>query len=138
LGLVGRPAILSDPIYRDRKTRIELFDLLTEIIAGLLATRSAHEFLESAQAAGLPCALTQTAAEFVHADQPRARGSFVRSSRSGTGIFDMPGAPFASSPPLISYRTSAPTLGEANEDVYVRELGHKIADLERWRSNGLV
>ena len=35
--LLGRPDVLSDPIYRDRVMRVQLFDLLTGIIADLLA-----------------------------------------------------------------------------------------------------
>ena len=136
--LMGRPAALSDPIYRDRMMRIQLFDLLTDIIAGLMSTRGARELVEAGQAAGLPCALSQTAAQFVHDEQPEARGFFIRSRRKGTGTFDIPGPPYVSSPPVIAYRKSAPLLGEANEAVYVGELGHSMRDLERWRADGLI
>ena len=114
LDLTGRPEILLDPIYHDRKMRIELFDLLTEIIADLLSTWSARELVEAGQAAGLPCALMQTGAQFVRADQARERGFFIQTCRDGTGSFDIPGPPFVSAPTLISYRKSAPALGEAN------------------------
>jgi crotonobetainyl-CoA:carnitine CoA-transferase CaiB-like acyl-CoA transferase len=136
--LLGRPDVLTDPIYRDRQMRIQLFDLLTDVIAELLSTRSAPELVEAGQAAGLPCALTQTGAQFTQQTQPRVRGFFVQSSRDGTGTFRIPGPPFASAPPLIAYRRSAPRLGEANEDVYVDELGYPWHDLERWRADGLV
>jgi hypothetical protein len=39
---------------------------------------------------------------------------------------------------VIAYRKSAPLLGEANEAVYVGELGHSMRDLERWRADGLI
>jgi crotonobetainyl-CoA:carnitine CoA-transferase CaiB-like acyl-CoA transferase len=136
--LVGRPDVLADPIYRDRHMRIQLFDLLTEIIADVLSTRSAPEFVDAGQAAGLPCALSQSGAQFVRDRQPRARDFFVQSSREGTGTFEIPGAPFVSTPPLIAYHRSAPLLGAANEELYVRELGHSTQELERWRSDGLV
>ncbi len=136
--LLGRPEILSDPLYRDRNMRVQLFDLLTEIIAELMSTLSARELVEAGQAAGLPCALSQSPAQFVQEEQAQTRGYFVRSSREGTGSFDMPGPPFLAAPPLITYHRSAPLLGEANEDVYVRELGHSVGDLERWRSDGLI
>ncbi len=136
--LLGRPEVLSDPLYRDRNMRVQLFDLLTEVIADLMSTLSARELVEAGQAAGLPCALSQSAAQFVQEEQAQARGYFVRSSRDGTGSFDIPGAPFLAAPSLIAYHRSAPLLGEANEDLYVRELGHSKRDLERWRSDGLV
>jgi crotonobetainyl-CoA:carnitine CoA-transferase CaiB-like acyl-CoA transferase len=136
--LLGRPDALSDPIYRDREMRIQLFDLLREVIAGELSHRSAKQLVKAGQSAGLPCALMQTGAQFVQDEQARSRGFFIGSCREGTGSFDIPGPPFLSAPPLISYRKSAPTLGEANEELYVRELGHSVSDLERWRSDGLI
>jgi hypothetical protein len=50
----------------------------------------------------------------------------------------MPGRPFVSEPPLIAYRRPAPGLGEANETVYLHELGYSADELGRWRSDGLV
>ena len=117
---------------------MQLFDLLTDIIAEVLATRSAHEFVVAGQAAGLPCALTQTPAQFVQDPQPAARDFFIESSRPGTGSLRIPGPPFISDPSLITYRRPAPRLGEANEQVYVHELGHSVGELERWRADGLV
>jgi crotonobetainyl-CoA:carnitine CoA-transferase CaiB-like acyl-CoA transferase len=136
--LMGRPGVLTDPIYRDRMMRVQLFDVLTEIIADLMSTRSAQQLVDAGQAAGLPCALTQTGSQFVRDRQARARGFFVETQREGTGVFDIPGAPFTSSPALIKYHNSAPHLGEANEALFVDELGHSTRDLERWRSDGLV
>jgi crotonobetainyl-CoA:carnitine CoA-transferase CaiB-like acyl-CoA transferase len=136
--LMGRPDALTDPLYRDRAIRIQLFDLLTDVIADLMSTRSAKELVEAGQASGLPCALTYSAAEFVRDPQPTSRGYFVESSHVGTGSFPIPGPPFLSEPPLIAYHKSAPRLGEANEDVYRRELAHSTHDLERWRSDGLI
>jgi len=136
--LVGQPEVLTDPIYRDRHMRIQLFDLLTEIIAELLATRSAVEFIELGQSAGLPCALKQKPAEFVRGDQARERGFFVQSDPAGPHSFEMPGAPFLSAPSLVTHRKAAPRLGEANQQVYVGELGHSSGDIERWRSDALI
>jgi len=136
--LLGRPDVLSDPIYRDRVTRVRLFDMLTDLIAELFSTRSAREFLVAGQAAGLPCALTQTPAQFLRDPQPAARGFFVPSTREGTGSVRIPGPPFISVPPMIAYGRSAPRLGEANEQVYVRELGHSAEELQQWRADGLV
>jgi crotonobetainyl-CoA:carnitine CoA-transferase CaiB-like acyl-CoA transferase len=136
--LLGRPEVLSDPIYRDRVMRVQLFDLLTGIIADQLSDRSAREFVVAGQAAGLPCALTHRPDQFVDDPQTAARGFFISSSRVGTESASLPGAPFVADPPLIGYRRSAPRLGEANEDVYVAALGHSERALEEWRSDGLV
>jgi crotonobetainyl-CoA:carnitine CoA-transferase CaiB-like acyl-CoA transferase len=136
--LMGRPDVLTDPIYDDRMMRIQLFDLLTDVIAELMSTRSAHELVQAGQAAGLPCALTQTGAQFVSDQQPADRQYFIASRRDGTGEFTIPGAPFKSSPTLIAYQRSAPLLGESNEELYGGELGHSTRELEEWRSDGLI
>ena len=136
--LLGSPDVLSDPIYRDRVMRVQLFDVLTTVIADQLRTWNVHEFVAAAQAAGLPCAVTQTPAQFTQHPQPAARGFFVQSSRFGTGSVSIPGRPFISEPPLVAYRRPAPSLGEANEEVYLRDLGCTTSELERWRSDGLV
>jgi crotonobetainyl-CoA:carnitine CoA-transferase CaiB-like acyl-CoA transferase len=136
--LLGRPDVLSDPIYRDRVMRVQLFDVLNTVIADHLSTWNAAEFVAAAQAAGLPCAVTQTPAQFTHHPQPAARGFFIQSSRSGTGSVSIPGRPFISEPPLIAYRRPAPSLGEANEEVYLDDLGCTASELEGWRSDGLV
>ncbi len=136
--LLGRPDVLSDPLYRDRLMRIQLFDLLAGVIAEQLSSWHAREFVSAAQAAGLPCALTQSPAQFTRDPQPAARGFFVSSRRDGTGSVPIPGRPFLSEPPLIAYRSSAPGLGEANEEVYLYDLGCSADELRRWRSDGLV
>ncbi|MCU1463731.1 MAG: CoA-transferase [Acidimicrobiales bacterium] len=136
--LVGRPAMLVDPIYRDRKMRIEMFDVLGDVVTDLLATRSAREFVRAGQSAGLPCAVMHTICEVIQDEQLRARQFFVETSRQGTGSFDIAGAPFQSAPTLISYRRAAPQLGESNEEIYVDELSHSPDELAKWRHDGLV
>jgi formyl-CoA transferase len=136
--LVGRPPVLADPIYRDRTMRVKLFDLLNEIVAGLLSTWRAADFVEAGQAAGLPCALAQTPGEFVLRQRSSVRRSLTTSCREVTGTFELPGAPYVASPPLIGFRRSAPRLGEHNEAVYVGELGRSPDELQRWRADGLI
>jgi crotonobetainyl-CoA:carnitine CoA-transferase CaiB-like acyl-CoA transferase len=138
LDVVGRPAPLTDPVYRDRAVRVMAFDMLSETVTGLLKDRCANDFVAAAQASGLPSSLVQGPALFALDPQARERGFFVVSDREGTGRFEMPGAPFRSLPALIEHRCPAPTLGQANEAVYVAELNHSPEELRRWRGNGLV
>jgi crotonobetainyl-CoA:carnitine CoA-transferase CaiB-like acyl-CoA transferase len=138
LEVMDQPEALMDPLYQDRAMRIQLYDLLTDIVAGLLSTRSAKELVEKGQQLGLPCALMYTPSEFLEDIQPRERQFFVESHRQGTGDFPMPGRPFRSQPDLLSYRRSAPSLGEDNEPIYMDELGHAQEELQSWRSHGLI
>ena len=138
LQVLDEPEMLMDPMYQDRGMRVQLFDLLTTLVAELLSTRSAKELVERGQAAGLPCALMYTPSEFLDDPQARERGFFIESTREGTGSFEIPGRPFRATPDLLSYRRSAPSLGEHNEEIYIEELGHSRRDLASWRTSGLI
>jgi crotonobetainyl-CoA:carnitine CoA-transferase CaiB-like acyl-CoA transferase len=138
LDMVGRPAPLTDPVYRDRTVRIMLFDVLHEVLEEMLKDRCANELVAAAQSSGLPASLVQGPAQFALDQQARQREFFVFTDRAGTGRFEMPGAPFRSVPALIEHRCPAPTLGQANDAVYVAELGHSPEELREWRGNGLV
>ena len=136
--LMGRPDTLTDPMYRERRMRIELFDLLTEIIEDLVQRWSARELVDAAQTVGLPCALMQTGAEFVRHEQARGRGFFVTTQIGESEPFEIPGAPFVSAPDLMARGEPAPRLGQDNAAIYIDELGHSGADLRAWQADGLI
>jgi crotonobetainyl-CoA:carnitine CoA-transferase CaiB-like acyl-CoA transferase len=136
--MLDHPAELSDPSLADVLVRREIFDGLQEVIAALLADRSRADLLERGQAAGLPCAVMHTPAEFVADEQLDARDYFVTLVAADGSAVRMPGAPFRSSPALFEITCAAPHLGEHNHDVYVTELGHTADELRCWRDDGLV
>jgi crotonobetainyl-CoA:carnitine CoA-transferase CaiB-like acyl-CoA transferase len=94
--------------------------------------------LQRGQAAGLPCAVMHTPAEFVADEQLDARNYFVTLGEEDGSPVRLPGAPFRSSPALFEITRAAPRLGEHNHDVYVDELGHTTDELRYWRDDGLV
>ena len=139
LEMLGRPDVLSDPSLEDVLVRREIFDGLQDTISDLVAPRSRAELLERGQAAGLPCAVLNTPAEFVADEQLAARGYFVTvPAADGGGEVRMPGAAFTSSQALFAITGAAPRLGEHNDEVFVDELGHSIDELASWREDGLV
>ena len=138
LDMLDRPAELSDPSLQDVLVRREIFDGLQETISELLATRSRADLLERGQAAGLPCAVLNTPAEFVADEQLAARDYFVTVPTVDGGEVRMPGAAFRSSPELFAITRAAPGLGEHNHEVFVDGLGHSTGELAAWRDDGLV
>jgi crotonobetainyl-CoA:carnitine CoA-transferase CaiB-like acyl-CoA transferase len=138
LEMLDHPSELSDPSLADVLVRREIYDGLQEVIAALLAGRSRADLLERGQAAGLPCAVMHTPAEFVADEQLDERDFFVALCAQDGEAVRMPGAPFRSSPALFEITRSAPRLGEHNRDVYVDELGHTAEELRSWQDYGLV
>ncbi len=67
--LLGRPDVLSDPIYRDRVMRVQLFDLLNGIIADQLSNWSAPE-IRRGRADRRPALRTDADAGPVHTGSP--------------------------------------------------------------------
>jgi len=139
LDMLDRPVELSDPSLQDVLVRREIFDGLQDAISKLMASRRRADLLERGQAAGLPCAVLNTPAEFVADEQLAAREYFVTvSGNQGGGEVRMPGAAFKSSPELFAITRAAPGLGEHNHEVFVGELGHSSDELAAWRDDGLV
>jgi crotonobetainyl-CoA:carnitine CoA-transferase CaiB-like acyl-CoA transferase len=138
LTMLDHPPELAEPALADMVVRRDLHDGVSEVIAAVLAPRSREELLARGQAAGLPCGLLNTPAEFVCDEQPRARGSFVALRCDDHPAFGAPGPGFRATPPLHRLGRPAPRLGEHNHDIYVDELGHSAGELASWRECGRV
>ena len=115
--MLDDPAELSDPSLQDVLVRREIYDGLAETITKLLANRKRGELVELGQAAGLPCSILNTPAEFIEDEQLASRHFFVTPRRSDGSTVRMPGAPFVSTPELFSVTHGAPCLGEHNAEV---------------------
>jgi CoA:oxalate CoA-transferase len=124
LATLDDPKELSDPIYEDALFRRQVYDLLAELIAPLMAKRNRLE-------------LFQRAKDFVADAQSGARESFVAvEAASGTGRIAWRWC--HSSVPLIELRRRAPNLGEHNREVYIDELDFSGDELTSWEQQGLV
>jgi crotonobetainyl-CoA:carnitine CoA-transferase CaiB-like acyl-CoA transferase len=138
LDVIGRPEDLTESLYAERSMRVQLFDLLTNLISPHLKTMSAQEFVERGQAQGLPCALMYSPAQFLQDKQPVTRGFWIQTDAPGLGRITIPGRPYQSQPESLSFRRSAPAFGEHNREIYVNELGHSDEELRKWVRDGLV
>ena len=137
LDMLGRPAELVDPLFEAPVMRQQLFDLLGELITPLLAERSRADLFERGQAVGLPCAIVYSPAEFLQDPQMVAR-EFSQSVTWGEREVALPASAFGAHSSVARARRAVPTLGAANRDVYVGELGFPPATLRDWEERGLV
>ena len=135
--VLGRPDELADPLYEDRAMRVQLFDLLTELITPYLAQWSAAEFVEQAQQAGLPCALSFDPGELADDPHMADRGFFIAVEAGELGSVRVPGHPFRSDPPLQVQRRPAPAAG-ADTCAVFEELGVTDEEFGKWRVAGVV
>jgi crotonobetainyl-CoA:carnitine CoA-transferase CaiB-like acyl-CoA transferase len=138
VAMLDHPAELAAPALAQRLVRLEHADALRRDIARLLADRSRYELVERGQAAGVPCGLLNTVAQFTSDEQVLARELVASRPHAALGEVRMPGQPFVSSRPLTAFRRPAPRLGEHDDEVYRLRLGHTADDLARWRGEGLA
>jgi len=136
--ILDHPAQLADPALAQRLIRSERAEGLSHDIANLLASRSRYELVARGQAAGVPCGLLNTVAQFTSDEQVLARELIVSRQHPALKATRMPGTPFHSSQPLTAFRRPAPLLGQHEDEVYRQQLGHTADDLARWRGDGLV
>ena len=137
LAMLGDPQELSDPIYADPVIRRQVYDMLKELIAPLMAKRSRLELFRLGQELGVPCAPYNTPGDFVADIQAEAREIFV-AAEAPTGPVRIPWRWCHAAAPLIELRRFAPELGAHNQDVYVDELGFSADELRLWEKQGLV
>ena len=136
--VLGHPDDLSEPLYRERSMRAQLFDLLTPIIADHMRQLSAPELVERAQAAGLPCALRYRPDEVLGDEQMDSAASDRRDlpPRAGRDPAPSPGDPNRST--AVRLPEAVARAGSANHEIYIDELGHDSSDLAEWRNRGLI
>lgn len=138
LKMLDYPEVLADPELGQPLLRRDRHESLTPIIAELLAGWSRVELFAKGQACGLPCNPSNTPGDFVADEQAVARQLFVPVEREGIGQVRLPWGSFKSTPSLLRLRRPAPTLGEHNHEVFIKELGHAESELAAWKETGLV
>jgi crotonobetainyl-CoA:carnitine CoA-transferase CaiB-like acyl-CoA transferase len=136
--LLGNPPELADPALADLRHRRQYVEEVRQVTAALLASRKKQELVERGQALGVPCAAVNQPAEFAFDPQTEARRFFSASTHPYLGPYPAPGVFFRSDQPLAVRARPAPLLGEHNQQVYVDQLGHDPAEVERWKGAGLV
>ncbi len=135
LSMLDNPAELADPAFGQMVFRREIFDLLEQLIAPLMARFPRLELFEKGQSLGLPCAPYNTPGEFLRDVQPLAREIFA-TGHGTSAVF--PWRWCHAAPQLIHLLRLAPDIGEHNREVYEGELGFSHGDLEAWKQGGLV
>ena len=134
---VGHPEWLDDerfktPAGRDRHAN-ERLEMTQEALLG----KTAEEWLEVLEAAGVPCAPVLTRAEMVHHTQVEASGVVVETDHPHAGRLRQArnAARFAVTVPEMRY--GAPHLGEHTMDV-LAELGYEEDRRESLLAGGIV
>jgi formyl-CoA transferase len=134
---VGRPDVIDDPRYSDRKERAKNIEELLAIIEGWTAQRSKHEVMKLMGEAGVPCGAVLDSVELLNDPHMRERGMVVTVDHPARGKFTMPGCPVRLEDSPVEVK-AAPLLGQHNSEIYGQLLGMTAGDLEQLKQQGVV
>lgn len=134
---IGRPDVLADPRFSDRKERVNHMDELTAIIEEWTGKRTKHEVMRLMGEAGVPCGKILDSVELLNDPHMRERGMVVDIEHPVRGKFSMPGCAvrLENSPAEVK---CAPLLGQHNAEVYGAMFGMTTSDLDALKQQGII
>lgn len=130
---------LADERFVDDIYRYEHDAEVHATLQSFFSTKCKADIYAEAQRRRIPLAPVNTPRDLVESPQLRARGFFVDVAHPELeATITYPGEPYKLSETPWRIRRRPPTLGEHNEDVYVRELGLSRDDLIALRAAGAI
>ena len=131
------PGLKTDPLYATQAARVANRARINAIVGGKLATNTTAHWVETLNAAGVPCGPVNGVAEVFEDPQILAQDMVLDVDHPGRGIVRMLGFPMKLSGTPCRVRRPAPALGEHSDEV-LTELGYSDAERAAWRRGGVV
>jgi crotonobetainyl-CoA:carnitine CoA-transferase CaiB-like acyl-CoA transferase len=137
MDVLGFPELKDDPLYRTQAARVANRDRINAIVGGKLAMNATDYWVETLNAAGVPCGPVHAVADVFKDPQILAQNMVMDVNQPGHGIVRMLGFPmkFAHSP--CSVRLPAPNLGEHSDEA-LTELGYSEHERRSLRDAGTI
>ena len=134
---LGCPELKHDPLYRDQAARVANRERINAIVGGRLALHGTDYWVETLNAAGVPCGPVHAVADVFEDPQILAQNMVMDVEQPGHGIVRMLGFPmkFAGAPCAV--RRPAPGLGEHSDEI-LAELGFSEGQRQAFRDAGVI
>jgi formyl-CoA transferase len=133
--IAGRPEWASDQNYSTNAARVAARDTLVPMIARIIASKSAAEWLEQLEAAGIPAGPINTISQALADPQAVYRGSRLSLGGGALGEVPMVGSPIRLDGERADAQLPPPALGE-HGDLLSEWLSPD--ELQRLRETGIV
>lgn len=134
----GRPELAADPRFITNRGRVVERDALVPLLAEMIAARPAAEWIESLEAAGVPCGPIQDLEQVFRTPQVLARGMRVDIPREDAGPVRLVANPVKFSATPVRHDLPPPRLGEHTDAVLREVLGLGDAEIAGLRAQGAL
>jgi crotonobetainyl-CoA:carnitine CoA-transferase CaiB-like acyl-CoA transferase len=134
---LGHPEWAEDERFKDNPSRHARRDILIPMIEEVTVLQPRAHWVESLQAAGVPCAQIQTYDQVFNDPQLLARGFFWDGDHPKLGAVRQIGSPMHFSRAAVERKRAGPMLGENSAEVLL-ELGTPPQELEELIASGVV
>jgi CoA:oxalate CoA-transferase len=136
--LVGRPELAADERFLTNDDRVLNWPELEPVLAEIFRQRTTDEWVQTLEAAGIPCGPINTIDRVVHDPQVNARRMIVGTDHPKAGRVTMAGCPIKLSEAPDAPPKPAPMLGEHNREILGEYLGLSEREIRALASEGVI
>lgn len=136
--VAGLAEVATDSRFITNAGRVHHHDALQPLVAGVLRTRSAADWVSKLNDAGVPCGAVRTIGEALTDPQTIARAMVATVAHPTIGPLPVLGVPVKLSESPGSVRSAAPRLGEHTRMVLHEYLGLDDAGIEAMAAAGAI
>ncbi|MFC7706321.1 CaiB/BaiF CoA transferase family protein [Plastorhodobacter daqingensis] len=138
LRVIGREDLKDDERLKTRAARVINHEQVDELLETWIRTRTKDDAAAAMLEQSVPCAPVRNLGEVMNDRNMLARGALQAIDHPDLGHVNLPHTPLnIRGVPRIPIEPSRP-LGDANEEVFVKWLGHSREDLERLEGEGVI
>ena len=132
--VAGHPEWAEDPRFATNPQRVAHRAVLIPLLRQVTVMRTTHEWIETLEAAGVPCGPINRMDEVFADPQVRARGLRLDLPHPSAGRVSLVANPIRFSDSPVAYRNAPPLLGQHTDEVLAEWLGvdaERLAALHR-------
>ena len=134
---IGRPEWVDDPDWANEKLRVKNRARLNAALDEVFATNTVGHWVDTLNAAGVPCGPVYTVPQMVEDEQIRHLGVVEETHTSDGKPIRVITQPVTLSRTPAAVVTAAPYWGEQTDEI-LREAGYDDAEIARMRAEGVI